>query len=173
MVLKALCESLSNDQKKTSIMKLNTFHTQNTKSKKCKGKTSAPGKSNEITALMRMTQIIASGAELNIVDFIGNHECSDFPPSLFQEDGRIRTGTKANLVKVLKEETKVACVPDLPIEHRKTAVVVDAMYAIRHWSFLKGETFGTIAERYHRLLLNDVPAGTEIIHFCCDRYSWT
>ena len=152
-------------------MKLNTFYTQNTKSKKYKGKISATGKSNEITALLRITQIIASGGELNLVGFIGNHKCSVVPLSLFQEDGRMRTGTKASLVKVLKEETKVACIPDLPTEDRKTAVVIDAMYAMRHWSFLKGEAFGTIAERYQRLLLNDVPAGTEIIHFCFDRYS--
>ncbi len=37
--LKALSESLSSEQKKTSIVKLNTFHTQNTKSKKFGGKT--------------------------------------------------------------------------------------------------------------------------------------
>ncbi|KAK1887687.1 Ryanodine receptor 2 [Dissostichus eleginoides] len=98
--LKALSESLSSDQKKTSVVKLNTFHTQNRmKPKKSGGKTSAPGKSNEVTALLRMTQIIASGGELNIVDFIGNHECSDLHPSLFQEYGSMRTGTKASLVK--------------------------------------------------------------------------
>ena len=166
---KALCESLSSDQKKTCIVKLNTFHTQNTKSKKSKGKTSAPGKSNEITALLRMTQIIASGGELDLPNFIGNHECSDFPSSLFQEDSRMRTGTKASLVKVLKEHTKVTIIQELPKDERKTSVVIDAMYAIRHWSFQKGEAFGAIAERYQRLLLKDVPANTDIIHFCCDR----
>jgi len=88
--LKAPSESLSSDQRKTSVVKLNTFHTQNTKSKKFWGKISAPGKSNEI---------IASGGELNVVDFIGNHEHSGFPPSLFQEDGSMRTGTKASLEK--------------------------------------------------------------------------
>ncbi|KAK1901877.1 O-methyltransferase cnsE [Dissostichus eleginoides] len=99
----SLSESLSSDQKKTSVVKLNTFHTQNRMKPKKSGKTFAPGKSNEVTALLRMTQIIASGGELNIVDFIGNHECSDLPPSLFQEDGSTRTGTKASLVKILKE----------------------------------------------------------------------
>ena len=169
--LKALSDSLSSEQKKTHIVKLNTFHTQNMKQKKSRGKSSAPGKSNEVTALLRMTQIIASGGELDIVDFIGNHECSDLPPSHFQEDGGMRTGTKASLVKILKEETKVTSIPDLPQNDKKTAIVVDAMCAIRQWSFHKGERFGTIAERYKHLLLNDVPAGSEIIHFCCDRYS--
>ncbi|KAK5911817.1 hypothetical protein CesoFtcFv8_001753 [Champsocephalus esox] len=47
------------------------------------------------------------------------------------------------------------------------------MSAIRHWSFHRGEGFGVIAERYRHLLLIDVPPGTDIIHFCCDRYSAT
>ena len=53
--LKALSDSLSSEQKKTHIEKLNTFHTQNMKQKKSRGKSSAPGKSNEVTALLRMT----------------------------------------------------------------------------------------------------------------------
>ncbi|KAM3603902.1 uncharacterized protein V6R79_003817 [Siganus canaliculatus] len=136
--LKALSQSLSSDQKKTSIVKLNTFHTQNTKSKVVSGgKTSAPGKSNEVTALLRMTQIIARGGELNIVDFIGNHECSEFPPSLFQEDGSMRTGTKASLLKILKEESKVNSIPNLLQDGKNTAVVVDAMYAMYSGTSLK------------------------------------
>jgi len=35
----------------------------------------------------------------------------------------------------------------------------------------KNERFGDIADRYKEQLLKDVPAGTKIIHFCCDRYS--
>ena len=45
------------------------------------------------------------------------------------------------------------------------------MHAIRQWSFQQEETFEAIARRYKHNLLNDVPPGTEIIHFCCDRYS--
>ena len=42
-----------------------------------------------------MTQIVASGGEVDIVNFIGNHECSKTPPSLFNEDGKMRAaGTK-------------------------------------------------------------------------------
>ena len=168
--MEALSQSLTSTQMKTSIVKLNTFHTQN-KMKKSAPKKAASGKSNEITALLRMTQIIASGGELDVVDFIGNHECSEYPPSLFQDDGRMRTGTKSSLVKILKEDTKVTSTHALPPNDRKTAVVIDAMSAIRHWSFHQGERFGTIAERYKHLLLNDVPVGTEFVHFCCDRYS--
>ncbi|KAJ3604062.1 hypothetical protein NHX12_028803 [Muraenolepis orangiensis] len=103
-----------------------------------------------------MTQIIASCGELTIVDFIGNQECSDFPPSLFQEDGSMRTGTKTNLMKILIEETRVTSIPDLPQDDKKTAVVIDALCAIQHWSFHKVVGFGTIAERYKNLLLTDM-----------------
>lgn len=169
--LRALSDSIVGDQRKTAVVRLKTFHTQNLKPKKSKGK-SAPGKSDEVAPLLRITQIIASGGEVDIVNFIGNHECSKVPPSLFNEDGTMRaSGTKATLVKTLKEETQVSTVSSLPNVERKTAVVVDAMYAIRHWSFQREETFGSISERYIHHLLKDVPTGTEIIHFCCDRYS--
>ncbi len=169
--LKALSSSISGDQKKTTIVKLKTFHTQNAKAKKSTGK-SATGKSDEVTALLRITQINASGGDFDVVNFIGQHECSKVPPSLFNEDGTMRAaGTKAGLVKTLKDETKVTSVDVLPQGDWKTTVVVDAMHAIRHWSFKKNETFGNIADRYKEQLLKDVPAGTEIIHFCCDRYS--
>ena len=69
-------------------------------------------------------------------------------------------------LKVLKEETKVTA----SLTCLKTADIIDAICAIRHWSFLKGEAFGT-AERYQHLLWNDVPAVTEIINFCFDQYS--
>ena len=97
--------------------------------KKSAGRTSVTGKSDEVTALLRMTQIIASGGELDIADFIGKDECCALPPSLFQEDGDMRTGKKSSLVKVLKEETKVS-IADLPKDCPETAVVVDAMCAI-------------------------------------------
>ena len=49
-------------------------------------------------------------------------------------------------------------------------LVVDAMFAVRQWSFHTGETFGAIAKRYLHNMLNDIPEGTASIHFCCDRY---
>ena len=79
-----------------------------------------------------MTQIVASGGEVDIVNFIGNHECIKTPPSLVNEDDTTSAaGTNANLVKVLREETVVSAVPNLPQHNLKTAVVVDAMYAVR------------------------------------------
>ena len=170
--IKALCASLSGDQTKTSIVKLKTFHTHNAKTKNTNEQPTAPGKSDEVVALLRMTQIIASGGEVDIVDFIGNHECSKIPQSLFNGDGSMMyAGAKANLVKTLKEETNVVSSPCLQNEHRKTAVVVDAMHAIRRWTFHKEEPFGSIATRYRKNLIQDVPAGTSIIHFCSDRYN--
>ena len=50
----------------------------------------------------------------------------------FKEDGTTSAaGTKANLVEVLREDTGVSAVPNLPQHNLKTAVVVDVMYAVR------------------------------------------
>ena len=64
----------------------------------------------------------------------------------------------------LKKEINVVSVPDLPKEQRKTTVVVDAINAVRRWSFHKDEQFGAIATRYKNNLIQDVPAGTSVIH---------
>ena len=72
-------------------------------------------------------------------------------------------GTNASPVKVLREETDVRAVPNLPQQNLKTAVVVDAMYDVRRWFFHKDETFGAAAKR--------LPTGTYSIHFCYDRYT--
>ena len=80
------------------------------------------------------------------MNFIGNHGCSKTPASLFNENGTMRAaGTKASLVKVLREETCVTAVSNLPHQNLKTAVVVDAIYAACRLSFLKDETFGAVA----------------------------
>ena len=94
------------------------------------------------------------------------------PPSLFNEDESMRAaGTNASPVKVLREETGVRAVPNLPQQNLKTAVVVDAMYAVRRWFFHKDETFGAAAKRYRNHLPTDMPTGTDSIHFCYDRYT--
>jgi len=154
--LKALSDYLSGNQKKTNVVKLKTFHIQTAQAKKSKPQSAVPGKSDEVAALLRITQIAASGGEVDIVNFIGKHECSKRPQSLFNEDGSMRSaGTKSTFVKALKEETKVSSSPSLPPEERKTAVVVDAMYAIRRWSFHKEETFSVIGKRHlHNHLLD-------------------
>ena len=77
------------------------------------------------------------------------------------------TGTNASMVLVLIEETGVSAVPNLPQQNLQTAVVVDAVYAVRRWSLHKDETFGTVAKHYG----NHLPTGTKSIHFCCDRYN--
>ena len=94
---KALSASLSGDQTKTSIVKLKTFHTQNAKTKNTKEQPTAPGKSDEVVALLRMTQIIASGGEVDIVDFFDNHECSKIPQSLFNGASKNGSGGGCNV----------------------------------------------------------------------------
>ena len=72
---------------------------------------------------------------------------------------------------VIREET-VSAVPNLLQHNLKTAVVVDAMYAVQCCSFPKDETFGAVARRYRNHMPTDIPTGTDIIHFCCDRYNY-
>ena len=55
--LKALSCSISGDQKKTSIVKLKTFHILNAKPKKSTGQ-GATGKSDEVAALLHITQMV-------------------------------------------------------------------------------------------------------------------
>ena len=130
--LQELSDSISGDQQKTTAVRLKTFYTQNASRKKSKHQPAGPRKSDDVAALLRMTQIVASGGEVDIVNFIGNHECIKSSPSLFHEDGTTSaTGTNANMVKVLREETVVSAVPNLLQHNLKTAVVVDAMYAVR------------------------------------------
>ena len=78
---------------------------------------------------------------------------------------------KASLIKVLREETCVTAVPNLPHQNLETAVVVDAIYAVCRCYFLKDETFGAVARLYRNHLPTDIPNGADSIHFCRDRYN--
>ena len=167
--MKALSVSLNSDKKTTTTVKLKTFHSQSLA--KPNGKRGMATKSDEVSALLRMTQIIASGGKEDVTQFIGNHKCSSSPPSLFDDDGRMRsTGSKATLIKAILEQTKIQTLEKLSQSTVKTAVVIDAMHLIRKLSFLPNENFAHVSDRYLKYLLKDVPDGSEIIHFCCDRY---
>ena len=119
---------------------------------------------------MRMTQVMASGVDVDITNFIGKHECADSPPSLFDENGQMRaTGSKATLVKALKEETGVSDVSEL-LPGLSMALIIDGMNCLRRWPFKKDVPFPEVAKRYQQQLLLDVPSDTNTIHFCADRY---
>ncbi len=156
-----------NDRK---VVKLKTFHSQNKKGKKSKAKQTGK-QSDEMATMLRMTQLVSSGVEVDVVSTVGRYECSEFPPSLFYDDGRMRVqGTKSSLVTVLLKETNVSPESQLPEGDLNTAIVVDAMHSIHKWSFSKGDSFGDIADRYLHQLLRDMPIASQCIHVCCDRY---
>ena len=46
-------------------------------------------KRNETAALLRMTQLIAAGENVDVVNTIGNYEFFVVPPSLYYEDGAL------------------------------------------------------------------------------------
>ena len=102
--MKALSVSLNSDKKTT--VKLKTLHSQSLA--KPNGKRGMSTKSDEVSALLRMTQIITSGGNVDVTQLIGNHECSSSPPSLFDDDGKMRyTGSRATLIKAILEQTKI------------------------------------------------------------------
>ena len=52
--------------------------------------------------------------DIDVIDFIGNHECADYPTSLFDDQGKMRsTSTKSDLVKALKMKTGVHPAKDM------------------------------------------------------------
>ena len=62
----------------------------------------------EVSAMLCMTQIIDSGAQVDIVNFIGKYECSKTPHSLFDSSGSMRAaGRKASFVKTCKKKQKL------------------------------------------------------------------
>ena len=141
-------------QSKTTTVRLSTFETQS-KVKPSSQRPSTQGKSDGI----------------NVVQYVGNHECSTTPPSLFEESGAMRpSGSKASLVHAIKQETGVDIVVSLTRATSEMAVIVDAMHMVRRWSFQKGETFKTIYNHFKQLLLRYIPDGTIAVHFCSDRY---
>ena len=169
--VEALNKSLNSPASKTSTVHLKTFEMQN-KPKKTLKNQAKNQQDDEVRALLRMTQIIASGSTLDIVNFIGEHECSNTPKALFSGGTKMRTGTKSLLVKAIKETTKVKSVDKLPTpqDGSKTAVFVDAMYMIRRQPFKKDTKFEDIAGRYLVGMVNNIPPGTASILFCCDCY---
>ena len=159
--VKALNNALESTKSSTAQVNLQTFYTQNQNS----------GKSEEVSALLRITQVIASGGNVDIISFIGEHECSKTPPALFTEDGEMRSGAKASLINAIQDDTGIRPMACLPDANRATAMVVDLMQVVRQWSFQKGETFGDVAHRYRRNLISILPAETDALHLCCDSYS--
>ena len=114
--------------------------------------------------------MIAAGGEICLEELIGEHECAEIPPSLFDFEGRMRKGNISTLLKVILEDTHIKCLDALPNETISTAVIVDAMYSNHKWSFRPSEKFKDVEQRYRDTLLRDVPTNTSSIHFCCDRY---
>ena len=167
----ALERSCQGSQDKKVTVKLNTFHTQNKKGKD-KSDKQAQAKNKEVTALLRITQIAASGGNVDIIDFIGKHECANVPPSIFDDKGDMRsTKGKSALVKALLDETGVQTSDDLPTSVLRTSIVVDAMFNVRKWSFEKDVPFPVISNRYRESLVSNLPRNTSSVHFCCDRYN--
>ena len=112
-----------------------------------------------------MTQIVASGGEVDVVKYIGSHECSNILQSLFDDNGNMRSGNKAILVKTIKYDTKVGSENKLPISAVHTVIIVDAMSMIRHLSFEKGDAFVDISNRFRQYIISNITQVTQSIDF--------
>lgn len=163
----AMQKCLESGGEKLQAVRLKTFSFQGKKDSTIKRQ---QPKTPEVNVLHRLSQVIASGGTVDIHDMVGMHECTDAPPSLFDQQGTLRRGVKSTLVNVILDEVELDKRNGLPDEHKSTAVVVDAMHMVRKWSFLPNETFHDMQKRYKRNLKYDVPQDTDIVHFICDRY---
>ena len=150
---KALKTCLLKGGDKFSV-KLNSFESTNVK-KTFKKEKDKPA--SEIDLLQRVSQAIAAEGENCLQGLLGEHECTEFLPSLFDFEGRMRKGNKSTLLKVILEDTQVKCLDELPNE------------TIR-WSFHPSEKFKDVKQCYRDTLLRDVPTNTSSIHFRSDRY---
>ena len=121
-------QALSNNKLVSVPVKFQTFYTQNQKPQKTKPKPTE-GKGDEVSALLRMTQVVASGGEVDIINFIGNHECSKTPPSLFTEDSEMQSGSKASLVKAIKYETGIQASSSLPSSQKQTCMLCSSGFS--------------------------------------------
>ena len=102
--IKVLNPALNVDKKTITTVKLKTFHTQSLAKPSIKKGTST--KTDEVSALFRITQINARVRTVDVTQFIRNNEYSLSHSSLLDNDGRMRsTGSKATLIKSILDQT--------------------------------------------------------------------
>ena len=61
---------------------------------------------------------------MELEQLVGEHECTEIPPSLFGPTGDLRHSNKFALIKLLMDETKVHTVDDLPYEENLASAVI-------------------------------------------------
>lgn len=117
---------MASSQKNATTVHLNTFQTQGN-AKVSTNKPIIPGRTDEVTTLLRLTQDLASGGTIDVIQYIGNHEFSRTPPALFEESKAMRSTSGATLVHARKQETRVDSIPELPQTGTCRAFIVDVM----------------------------------------------
>ena len=93
---------------KTSTGTLYTFQSQ-TNSKPVQPQPSK--NSDEMAALLHNIQIVATGGKVDVKNCLGNYESSLVSTAFFENDMTMRlSGSKSDLIKVLKDETDITSV---------------------------------------------------------------
>lgn len=67
-----------------------------------------------MTSLIRMTQLIACGEDVNVINTVCNIKINVVSHSLSIEDDTTGEQAKVSLVNMLSKETKVKPIPNLP-----------------------------------------------------------
>lgn len=90
--------------------------------------------------------------QCKLTNFIGNHECADFPLLLVDDEGHVRsTASKSSLVKTLVADANVHFLEHMLANintEMRTSVVVTAVFVTRKWPLKKDTPFTDIAKRY-------------------------
>jgi len=172
MGMNAVKECIEQKQTKITNIKLKTFEERkktqhNRQQKKCEQL------SSEVVILKRLLQLKDSGQDIDIEQTIGEHECCNHPPSLFESDGSMRHGNKATWLTSIMSQTKTTFIDKLPFSDKVTATVIDTMYFIQQTRFLEQETFSEFQKRCLIKLLRIVPKNSKYIHVPGDRYDNT
>ena len=85
---------------------------------------------------------------------------------MFDESGLMRAA-EPNQARNLLIDAKIQPFKELHHNGLNTTVLVDAIHMR---SFRKDEGYDSVADKFFKNLLNDVPTDSSIIPFCCDRY---
>lgn len=160
---------LQENRKKDTKFKLVTFE----KPKKPKAtaiEKKIPHINMEVDIMKRLLKLNAAGRDVKLEDTIGSYECSNVPPSLFDDKHQLRHGTKSSWVTGILAETKLKAEERLLQSEKKTAMLVDAMSFIQQTRFHESETFDGYQQRCLNRLKQEMPSGCSVLHFPGDRY---
>ena len=81
-----------------------------------------------MAALFCITQVVESDSKVDIKHCLDDYECGQLSPAVFEHDTTMRSsGSKSDLIKVLRDETNLTTIEQLPSMNNCILVIIDAM----------------------------------------------